>query len=491
MVVGQNNMIEQGILEHPEFRKVLAQQGIAEVFIAPIFDLVFRYDQGAGQKFEDMMDRLASVSGYSELSLAPIVPLGHSACASYPWNFAAWNPGRTLAILSVHGDSPQTNMPGSGKPNPDWGARNIDGIPALMVMGEYEWTDGRLTPALAYMARHPKAAIAMLAEPGSGHFNYSDDLVKFLAMFVKKAAEARLPAQTPLGQAPVLKPIDPSNGWLVGRWYLNKPRDTQPAPYGKYAGDPKEAFWAFDKETAMAIQNYGADQPGKLPQLISITDGQTPVEQGSGEPVTPRFLPEKDGVTFHLNTSFAPTVSSNGNAARWAYLPAGSPLGHATGGGPIVLHKIVGPVVQVGPNTFRYSLDMVSSVKDRRDHDIWVWASQPGDAKYKGIVQQAQIRVPTFTDGAEQHITFPSIPDQKVGTESIPLGASSDSGRPVYYYVLEGPAKVAGDTLRFTEIPPRAKFPVKVTVVAWQPGSASDPKLKDAAPVERTFSIVQ
>jgi hypothetical protein len=491
VVVGQNNMIEQGILEHPEFRRTLAQEGIAEVFIAPIFDLVFHYDQGAGEKFEDMMNRLAAISGYSELSKAPIIPLGHSACASYPWNFAAWNPGRTLAILSVHGDSPQTNLPGSGKPNPDWGARNIDGIPALLVMGEYEWTDGRLTPALAYMAKHPKAAIAMLAEPASGHFNYSDDLVKFLAMFVKKAAEERLPAQTSAGEAPVLKPIDPSKGWQVGRWYLNKPRDTQPAPYGKYSGDPKEAFWAFDKETAMAIQNYGADQPGKLPQLIRITDDQVPTGEGSGEPVTPRFLPGKDGVTFHLNASFAPVVSSNGNAARWAYQQAGSPLGHATGGGPIVLHKIVGPVVQVGPNTFRYSLDMVSSVKDRRDHDIWVWASQPGDAKYKGIVQQAQIRVPTFTEGAEQHITFPAIPDQKIGPASIPLGATSDSGRKVYYYVLEGPAKVEGDTLRFTEIPPRAKFPVKVTVVAWQPGSASDPKLKDAAPIERSFSIVR
>jgi hypothetical protein len=491
VVVGQNNMIEQGILEHSEFRKTLAQEGIAEVFIAPIFDLVFHYDEGAGQKFEDMMNRLASASGYSELSTAPIIPLGHSACASYPWNFAAWNPGRTLAILSVHGDSPQTNLPGSGQPNPDWGTRNIDGIPALMVMGEYEWTDGRLTPALAYMAKHPKAAIAMLAEPASGHFNYSDDLVKFLAMFVKKAAEERLPAQTSSSQTPVLKPVDPSKGWLVERWYLNKPRDVQPAPHDQYAGDRKEAFWAFDKETALAIQNYGADQPGKLPQLLSITDDQTPADQGCGEPVTPRFLPEKDGVTFHLNASFMPAVSANGNAARWAYLPVGAPLGHASGGGPIVLHKIVGPVEQVGPDTFRYSLDMVSSVKDRRDHDIWVWASHPGDAKYKGIVQQANVRVPTFTDGAEQQITFPAIPDQKVGTISVPLKATSDSGRKVYYYVLQGPAKVEGDTLRLTEIPPRAKFPVKVVVVAWQPGNAGDPKLKDATPIERTFSIVE
>jgi len=38
---------------------------------------------------------------------------------------------------------------------------------------------------------------------------------------------------------------------------------------------------------------------------------------------------------------------------------------------------------------------------------------------------------------------------------------------------------------------PRAKFPVKVTVVAWQYGRVLEPKLKTAEPVEQTFSIVK
>jgi hypothetical protein len=43
--------------------------------------------------------------------------------------------------------------------------------------------------------------------------------------------------------------------------------------------------------------------------------------------------------------------------------------------------------------------------------------------------------------------------------------------------------------LRFTAIPPRSRFPVKVTVVAWQWGRSIEPKLKSADPVERTFWI--
>jgi hypothetical protein len=38
VVVGQNNMIEEGILEHPLLRKELSKLGIAEIFIAPSFD---------------------------------------------------------------------------------------------------------------------------------------------------------------------------------------------------------------------------------------------------------------------------------------------------------------------------------------------------------------------------------------------------------------------------------------------------------------------
>lgn len=496
VVVAQHNMIEQGILEHETFRKTLARENIGEVFIAPPFDFIFRFDQDAGQRFNDVMQRLAEVSGYSELNVAPVVPLGHSACASFPWNFAAWNPGRTLAVLSVHGDAPLTKYTGCGQPNPVWGRRTLDGVPGLMVMAEYEWGDAasgvdRLTPALEYRKQHPKAPIAMLAEPGEGHFNYSDELVGYLAMFVRKAAETRLPKQMLLDHPPELKPVDPAKGWLVERWHLNQPRQFQPAPLAKYKGDPTQAFWCFDQEMAWATHNYKADQPGKLPQLLSVSDGELPIENACGEPVTPRFIPAADGVTFHLKTAFMDFVpgsaNHNQNAARWAYSPAGTKLGHATGGGPIRLHKIVGPVLQTGSNTFQFALNRVNSTEDGRNFDIWVWASHPGDATYKSMVQQAMIRVPANTEGGEQKISFPELADVKAGTKSIPLKAGSDAGTKVYYYVVAGPAEVAGDTVQFTPIPPRAKFPVKIGIVAWQPGLPG--KVKAAEPVAREFFV--
>jgi hypothetical protein len=55
--------------------------------------------------------------------------------------------------------------------------------------------------------------------------------------------------------------------------------------------------------------------------------------------------------------------------------------------------------------------------------------------------------------------------------------------------VKEGPAEIDGNKLVFTPIPPRSKYPLKVTVVAWQYGLAG--KVQTAEPIERSFFIYQ
>ena len=490
VVFANHNMIEQGILEHPTMRETLSKLGFAEAWTVPYFDLTFDFNKGSGEHFEKVMHMLAEESGYQELKFAPVVPLGHSACATFPWNFAAWNPGRTLAILSVHGDAPQTTLTGNGKPRIDWGDHNIDGVPGLMVMGEYEWLEPRLAPAFDFMAKYPKAPVAFLADAGRGHFDYADRTVAFLAKFIEKAAAQRLPAEAPLDGPVTLKPIDPATGWRMDRWRKDQPPTAPAAPFAKYSGDAKEAFWCFDEEMAKATEAIYAEQRGKKPQLLSVTDGQMPIEKGCGEPVTPRFIPLEDGLSFRLQTAFLDVVpKDNGKATFWTGLPPESPLGHATGGGPIVLSRIVGPVAQTGPDTFALRLGRAEYTANRRNNDLWLVASHPGDDQYKSIVQQLMVRANPNKEGAPQQIIFPEIANQKPDVKSLKLNATSDAGLPVSYYVREGPAEVEGDTLKFTSIPARAKYPVKVTVVAWQFGRVTDSKIRTAEPVTQAFLI--
>ena len=50
--------------------------------------------------------------------------------------------------------------------------------------------------------------------------------------------------------------------------------------------------------------------------------------------------------------------------------------------------------------------------------ELWFAATHPGGAECKPAVEQAQMMVPARNkDGDEQHIAFPEIADQKVGTE--------------------------------------------------------------------------
>ena len=158
---------------------------------------------------------------------------------------------------------------------------------------------------------------------------------------------------------------------------------------------------------------------------------------------------------------------------------------------PVRITRVTGPVTDLTGGTWRITLNRIASTSDRRSADIWLLAETPGDATYKSAVQQALLRVPANSTGAEQHITFPAIPDEKAGAQSLKLAATSDAGVPVSYSVREGPAEIDGDTLRFTALPPRAKFPMRVTVVAWQFGRAAEPTLRAAPPVERTFLVVR
>ena len=148
--------------------------------------------------------------------------------------------------------------------------------------------------------------------------------------------------------------------------------------------------------------------------------------------------------------------------------------------------------MQTAPDTWAIRFDRMGMVNTKRSNEIWLLASHPGDAEYRRAVQQSVLHFPLRNNtGTDQHISFAAIGDQKYGTKSVMLNAKSDAGLPVHFYVREGPAEAVGGTLKFTPMPPRSKFPVKVTVVAWQWGRSIDPKLKTAEPVEQTISILK
>ncbi len=118
-----------------------------------------------------------------------------------------------------------------------------------------------------------------------------------------------------------------------------------------------------------------------------------------------------------------------------------------------------------------------------------IYVRHPGDDEYRPSIQPFGVGLLSNKTGKPQAITFPEIPDQTAGTTQLELNAVSNAGLPVEYYVIMGPARVSGKTLTFTDIPPRSRFPIKVTIQAYQYGRSIEPAVQSAACVERSFMI--
>ncbi len=477
VVVGQHNMSEETLFEHPLFRERMSELGFALIWISPILDMPWDVSKGVQDTFYQMLGDLADVSGYGEIEHAPVVPLGHSALATYPWNFAAWNPDRTLAVISLHGDSPRTNLTGYGGANLEWGrTRNIDGIPGLMIEGEYEWWEARVNPSLAFRIMYPDSCISFFGDAGRGHFDTSDQVAEYIALFLKKAAEYRLPSVQPLDRPCELARLNPRDGWLADRWRAEQKKRPKAAPYAEYKGDSHDAFWYFDGETAMAAEKVYARQRGKKEQFISYLQSGELVKY---DPelhcrIACPFQPQEDGLTFSLKPVYVDSTRTRLSDGHVAHAPE--------------ISRISGPVKVLDDSTFTVRFYRMGMNNKRRGGEIWLMAESCGDKTYKSAVQQVLINIPyRNTEGKRQHILFPGLPDVPAGTESLSLDAVSDCGLPVYYYIKEGPAEIVDGKIVFTDIPPRAKFPVKVTVAAWQYGLAG--KVMTAEPVERSFFI--
>ncbi|NMA72955.1 MAG: hypothetical protein GX963_02080 [Bacteroidales bacterium] len=477
VVVGQHNMCEETIFEHPAFRENLSDLGVAIIWITPGIDYAWDVTNGCQSYFDEMIKDLAEVSGYFELEYIPIIPLGHSAMATFPWNFAAWNPERTLAIISYCGDAPRTNLTGYGGNNLEWGrTRNIDGIPGLMIQGEYEWWEARVNPALAFKMMYPESCISFLCDVGHGHFDVSDEVVSYIAMFIRKAVMYRLPQKQPLNQSVDLIKLDNKKGWLAEKWSPVYEKRSEALPYIKYEGDKHDAFWYFDEDMAKLTEKYYATAKGKKNQFIGIKQrGELlTFDEKSHAGYNVEFIPYKDGMTFNLSGIFSDSLHKSAMKDKRIE--------------QIKIDRICGPVKKINDTTFTVRFYRMGLDNSKRTGDIWLLAHHRGDDLYKSAVQQLNIRIPyPIQQGEKQTITFDSIRNIGLETKTVLLNAKSDSGLPVYYYVKEGPAKIINNKLSIQKIPPRAKYPLKITVVAWQYGLKSE--YKTAKAVERSFYI--
>jgi hypothetical protein len=479
VVMSGMTLMEREFSKDARIRQACADQQLAIVFLKCGL---------AGPDLQKVLDDLAKVSGYRELSAAPLMFVGHSAGGPQARACAARMAARCFGLVQYRGGVPG----GEGAVPP--------GVPALVMIGQFDefggamrredgretWEGGRDAVA-AFRAENERNLASLAVEPGAGHFAWSDRNAAYLALFIRKAAQACIPAAGPADRAePVaLRQIDCRGGWLTDLTIKAK-GEFQPAPYDQYRGDKAKAAWHFDQEMAQATVAYHAGGFGKKDQFIKWND---PCWVDAGT----RFFFTNlkwvgDGQTFEVHPAYDgayPSPQPNGAGPRWP--EAGKPVGHSAA--PILIKQVGGPVVPAGPNTFRMQFDGLAPAGEGARVTFMAYSAGDAEYRYTERVGMMPRGFGGLKSGQVQTLTFPPVGDLKADSGPVELKATSDAGLPVEYYVACGPAKIAGGKLKISEIPARATFPITVKVVACQFGRGVAPLVQTAVPVEQTIRI--
>lgn len=479
IILANQVILEKSVCDHARIRAVCAQEDLAIVilFRSPI--TYFKYKEGADTILLNVLQDLALSSGYDELTTAPFIPIGHSGAAIGCWNLAFWNPKRVAGILTLHAAA-MVNPP---EQDPKASAQ---GIPVMAVSGEYETWSGPQEPIdkhwrwlrgdlLDIRAKYQNAQVAEVVQPGAGHFNFDEHLANLVAMFIQKVARYRIPPSS--SSISNLVTIPEEAGWLTDHVLIRKP-NFPPAAYSQYKGDPSLAFWHMDEELAKAISAFPNLYGGNQDQRVSFKQHQQilPPAWITSIPFEPISHDQ-----FKLSGAYlheTPTgVAKSGISLKHSNQPIQFALIGGWGGGG----------KQINDSVFQISFDHFGW--SNHTNNIMFMAYANGDKRFKYAEQVGQINFPERnTMGIKQHIQFDPI--QMTNTQQeITLSAQASSGLPVSFFVRSGPAVIRNNTLIRTPIPPRAKYPVKITVVAYQWGSASTPLIQSAAPVEQEIYI--
>ena len=506
MVLGQSNMQESSVLENPAFRDSMASIGFGCLYITPRLGNYFNVQEGDNIVFLKIMSDLANLSGYKELNYIPFVPIGHSALANFPFEFMAGMPERALCGVSLDGMLPYdfNNLVGA---NYQCGS-TIDYMPFLAVISDQE-SVGRYTSTNTIVfnrrAKYPKTPISLLPAAGEWHFATTQKRSSFIGYYIKKVAAIRLTTDATSSSVATLKPIDPTkSGWLVDRWRNNmRPRYPR-APVASYTGTMakigsvgEENFWCVDSEMAAKVEDYQNTFFRKA--CILTAYNQSSVAGVVGPQIqqqeihlqnTLSFYPLNDSLDFELSASFLDTIpktssrmvswmyTTDTTTGNWTYMKVGAKVNHPAATKSISIMREGGPLSKIktdsatGITTFRMTKDRGMDLVEGSGNDSYTFSMCfPGDSTYKQFYLQAQMYIwLRNNNGLAQTISFPQLPNLLLTDSVVSLNATSSIGMPVQYFVKEGPAILSGSKLIIKDIPAKSKFPIRVTVVAYQWG---------------------
>jgi hypothetical protein len=486
VLIGGSVLFEGSFASDPLIREACAKQKLAIVYFSPHLDAMFDVAK-SGDKLLAALDSLAAVSGHPELKVAPLMPYGHSVGTIWSRNILFWKPERCFGAIFFKG--------GFGIPE-NHSIAEILNIPLIHVQGRFEefgpGPSGALRPdqgedrttggktAMAELSKlraaNPAFLMGLFVEDGSTHFAFNPRVAPILAAYIEAAAAARIPDWPATAtEPPKLIPVSIESGAFSSSGNLLEAPAFPAAPVADWKGDKTQTFWHATREQAAAADEFHAVARGKKPQFVSAAD-----QKGNPMKVANDMRLKVPPVWVGADTVTAPGAFWTTEVPK-NYPAVEGAIEHAPD--PVRVRIFSGPLEQIDATTFRVTMDP-------RWGRPFVLFYHPGDNTFRRSEQPGNLRVPeTLKDGTPQTITWPPPGPIKASKLPLTLTATSDSGLPVCFHVDHGPARVVDGRLELADVPKNAQWPLQVEVVAWQYGSAVDPKVASAQPVKQILTI--
>ncbi len=470
VIITSQNVLEQWLVEHQAIRQVCEKQHLAILWSCPGF---FADSKQADKSYNvqaitTLLDTLSILSGYTELKNIPWLPIGHSGTNVL-----------VRDLLTTHASKIITAITMKGGP----GFLSDSTVPVMCTAGEYfEWNQHKENlvhpfdtiqnyQSVLKDRMQKKQPLSYFFDPNTGHFDCSEALTKAIAQYI----DAIMPLR--LNKAGLLQPIDKSKGWIVGL-PLPGGKPMPPKPYKTALNNELQYPWYASKQQAELAYNLANVNFKRKPQIAAFTqtDGKTPAGFYKGIVWPIPFETEDDGITFSLQPTFLKAIPDT-------FLHAGTKLEHNQHLPQIEV--LCGNVRQISPYRFQ-----IAPERSYKAGSTYLIIRQQGDSVFRTCIEPGQLVVEPNLVGDRQQIQFDSIPNVSLQKKrTIPLTAHATSGLPVKFFVKSGPAYVQNNQLHIAEIPIKAPFPIKVTVVAYQWGRKKIPQIQTAPFVERIFFI--
>ncbi|OLP20468.1 hypothetical protein BST81_00185 [Leptolyngbya sp. 'hensonii'] len=265
----------------------------------PVCDDWGYIDRGSGRAFLKALQSFAQKSGHPELDQVPWVLWGHSNGAEWVTQMVRKYPERTIAAVTVRC---------GGYTFPSGLDRQILGIPLLWTEGEKDpYNDFCLKPSQQVFGRYRQAGALWTYAVAANTAHEAGD-TRFLAIpYLDAMLTARLAAPgTPL------RPVEATQGWL------GDPKNHAIAPIPQYQGNPLEAAWLPNQETARKWQQYvtkGKISPTQKP--AAPTDVRVTRIGATEAVVTWHFMPDLENglpsFRIYRNQALIQTLQGQGH----------------------------------------------------------------------------------------------------------------------------------------------------------------------------------